>query len=52
MNNIPTVVTQKKHGVATSNAVFFVGELCFHVQRHTKESLDYQKPIHVFNYSF
>lgn len=22
MNNIPTVVTQKKHGVATSNAVF------------------------------
>lgn len=52
MNNIPTVVTAKKHGVATSNAVFFVGELCFKVQRHTKESLDYQKPIHVFNDSF
>lgn len=52
MNNIPTVVTQKKHGVATSNAVFFVGELCFQVQRHTKERLDYQKPIHLFNCFF
>lgn len=43
MNNIPTVVTQKKHGVATSNAVFFVGELCFQVQCHTKERLELPK---------
>ena len=43
MNNIPTVVTQKKHGVATSNAVFFVEELYFQVQCHTKERLELPK---------
>lgn len=51
MNNIPTVVTQKTR-CCYKQRRFFVGELCFKVQRHTKESLDYQKPIHVFNYSF
>lgn len=52
MSNIPTVVTQKNTVLLQATPFFFVGELCFHVQRHTKESLDYQKPIHVFNYSF
>ena len=40
---MPNVVTKKKHGVATSNAVFFVGELCCKVQRHTKERLELPK---------
>ena len=52
MNNIPTVVTQKKHGVATSNAVFLWVNYALKCNVTPKKGLNYQKPIHVFNYSF
>lgn len=46
------MLLRKKTRCCYKQRRFFVGELYFQVQRHTKESLDYQKPIHVFNDSF
>lgn len=43
MNNIPTVVTQKNTVLLQATPFFFVGELCFKVQRHTKERLELPK---------